>query len=400
MTASPAAPIREVLPLLHSAAVQQPPVASGSPAAKAILAALVLALFVAVAIGLYALVQVMGWSGVRTADVDDAPALEGPAPQPSPERPDVTQGPAAPAVLPEPSLPVGNRPASAVPIDPKFSERDARLSPEQAFLELWAALDSEDAATAAKFVLHRKLSAYDDAQAMLADLQAISVSDLRVEQAKRKGERAVLFVRASSSGFTDADGRALAAPAVVRMVREDQHWKLFSQMWLINSDLTEPQREALAWLDEDLGGSGKAAEARRDLAARGVTADAEALVSATVQHQVDSVDLLLAAGVSPNDRAGEASAWEHVMIGLGADPVYEHIAIAMLAAGADLGYLTPSRMGPLALAVSACQVDLVEALLQAGAKLDAKDAHGHTPLSWAEMSCPAAAPLLKKAGAR
>ncbi len=399
MTASHAAPV-EVLPLLHSAPVQQPPVASGSPAAKAILGALVVALFVAVAIGLYALVQVMGWSGVQTADVADATAPRGPARQPGPAQPDATQGPAAPADPPESSRPPGGRPVPAVPVDPTFSDRDARLSPEQAFLELRAALDSEDSATAAKFVLHQKLSGYDGTQAMLADLQAISVSNLSVEQTKRKGERAVLFVRARSSAFTDAEGEPLAAPAVVRMLREDQHWKLFSQVWLINSDTTEASRAAQAWLDEDLGGAGKAAEARRHLAARGMTADAEALVSATVQHQVDSVDLLLAAGVSPNDRAGEMSAWEHVMIGLGADPVYEHIAIAMLASGADLGYQTPTKMGPLPLAVSACRLELVEALLKAGAKSDTKDGHGFTPLRWAEMSCPAAARMLKKAGAR
>lgn len=381
--------------------MQQPASAHGGPAAKIILGVLVVALFVAVAIGLYALVQVMGLSGVRTADVGEAPA----PPARAPERPLSEPAPAATPAVPEPEQPVASepqarRPVAPVSLRPSFGERDAKLSPEQAFLELWAALESGDAPTAAKFVLTQKLPDYDDAAAMLSELQAISVSNVRVEQAKRKGERAVLFVRAGSSGFTDAEGRPLGAPAVVRMLREDQHWKLFSQLWLINSDTSEPQRQALAWLDEETGGQGKAAEARRHLAARGVNADAEALVEATVRHHVDTVDLLLAAGVSPNDRAGETSAWEHVMIGLGADPVYEHIAIAMLAAGADLGYLTPSKMGPLALAVSACHVDLVEALLKAGAKPDAKDAHGHTPLSWARMSCPGAIKPLRKAGAR
>jgi len=375
---------------------QQPAPSHGGPAAKIVLAVLVVALFGAVAIGLYALVQVMDMSGVRTADVGEAPA-----PPASVGQPLSTPAPAATSAVPEPERPVASepqasRPVAPVSLRPSFVERDAKLSPEQAFLELWAALDSGDAPTAAKFVLSQKLPDYDDAGALLSDLQAISVSNVRVEQAKRKGDRAVLFVRARSSGFTDAQGRPLPAPAVVRMLREDGHWKLFSQLWLINSDTSEPQRQALAWLDEDTGGLGKAAEARRHLAARGVSADAEALVEATVTHHVDTIDLLLAAGVSPNDRAGEMSAWEHVMIGLG-DPVTEQIAITLLAAGGDLGYLTPTKMGPLALAVSSCRLELIEALLKAGAKADAKDGHGFTPLRWAEMSCPAAVKPLKKA---
>lgn len=376
----------------------RPPVSRG-PLAKVILSGVILALLVAFATGTWALVNLVSGSGSRIVEV--AKSL---LPEPGTPAPARSEAPTPPAIVATPVPPGSPRPEPkrppAGPLRPTYTDRDAGLSPEQAFLELWAALDSGDAATAAKFVLAQKLSDYDDADAVLADLQAISASDLRVEQAKRKGDRAVLFVGARSSAFTDAEGRTLAAPAVIRMVREDRHWKLFSQLWLINSDLAEPRREALAWLEEDLAGQGKAAEARRQLAARGLTADAEALVSATVRHQVDSIDLLLAAGVSPNARAGDMSAWEHVMIGLGGEPVTEQIAITMVAAGADLGYLTPTRMGPLALAVSSCRLELVEVLLRAGAKPDAVDGHGLTPLRWAQQSCPAAVGPLKKAGAR
>ena len=130
-------------------------------------------------------------------------------------------------------------------------------------------------------------------------------------------------------------------------------------------------------------------------AARGLTADDEALRMAAAGQDVETVDLLLAAGISPNLRGeGGITAWENVLIGLHGEPAFETMAVAMVAHGADLGYRTPTKMGPLALAVSACRLRLVEALVRAGASPDEADAHGFTPRSWAKQSCPAATPLL------
>jgi hypothetical protein len=365
----------------------------GGTAARLVLAGVALLLVVAIATAIWALVRLAGSAATRLTAGD-------PAPQSAPEDPVPDATAAAPASLVATPLPLPSGPRAPAAVRPTLSDRDAGLSPEQAFLELRRALDAGDGARAAAFVLAQKLPEYGDAAALLADLEAISVTDVRVREARRKGERAVLLVDARAPGFTDAAGRPVAAPAVVRLVREDRRWKLFSQLWLINSDTTEAQREALGWLDEELGGQGSAAEARRQLAARGLTADAETLIAATARNEVETIELLLAAGVSPNARANDMSAWEHVMIALGGDPVTEKIAIRMLASGADLGYLTPTKMGPLALAVSSCRLELVEALLRAGAKPDVADGHGLTPLGWAQQSCPAAVAPLRKAGAR
>jgi len=360
----------------------------GGTAARLILAGVALVLVAAIATAVWALVRL-----ADSARIQSTAATPPPAPEPAEDAPAPLVAPPLPAQSPP------SRPGTGA-VRPAYAERDAGLSPEQAFLELRAALDEGDAARAAAFVLAQKLPEYGDGAALVSDLEAISVTDVRVRQSRRKGERAVLFVDARAPGFTDAAGRTLAAPAVVRLVREDRRWKLFSQLWLVSTDPADAQREALAWLDEDLAGQGGAADARRRLAARGLTADAEALFAATARHEVESIELLLAAGVSPNARANDMSAWEHVMIGLGGDPVTETIAIRMLEKGADLGYLTPTRMGPLALAVSACRLQLVEALLRAGAKADVADAHGLTPLRWAQQSCPAAVAPLRQAGAR
>jgi hypothetical protein len=126
--------------------------------------------------------------------------------------------------------------------------QDAR-SPEEAFRDLWAALERRDAAEAALYVPTASLQAFKTGDEVIDSFLVLSpVKDMRIARSTTTGDKAVLFARASSEDVTDEKGRPAPIDIIVRMVREDGHWKVLAQRWLVSTPPATEQRDALAWL--------------------------------------------------------------------------------------------------------------------------------------------------------
>jgi hypothetical protein len=143
---------------------------------------------------------------------------------------------------PRPSL------APALQIKPSFSPADAQRTPESAYEDMRQALQQEDGRRAAKYLPKEKLASLGSEREVLSELDALTVDSARVVQAHKRGEKAVLFVKAVSAQMTSADGSPADIDAILRFAREDGHWKLARQLWLVNSAVEQEQQEALGWL--------------------------------------------------------------------------------------------------------------------------------------------------------
>jgi hypothetical protein len=122
-------------------------------------------------------------------------------------------------------------------------------SADEAYQDLWRALEQRDATEAARYVPAARLRTLKSGDDVISSLLVLSpVKDMRVARATTSGDKAVLFVKASSQDVTDAKGRPAPIDVVVRMAREDGHWKVHFQRWLVATPPATEQREALAWL--------------------------------------------------------------------------------------------------------------------------------------------------------
>jgi len=136
----------------------------------------------------------------------------------------------------------------------RSSAREAReaqdtRSADEAYQDLWRALEQRDAVDAATYVPEAKLRSLKTGDEVINSFLVLSpVKDMHVARATTTGDKAVLFVRASSRDVTDAKGRPAPIDVIVRMTREDGHWKVHSQRWLVATPPATEQREALAWL--------------------------------------------------------------------------------------------------------------------------------------------------------
>lgn len=283
-------------------------------------------------------------------------------------------------------------PAPAVEA-PVFDAADARLSPEAALRELWAALDRGDARTAAKYLLDAKRRSLRSGDEVLAELSAVSAGGVEIVKVATAGDRAVLFATATSKGFTDAAGEYLGMDAVFRLLREGGHWKLHTQRWLVNTPPGPEQQAALAWLETPPGRD----PAAQRLDALGLTADLEHFQSAVARNELDRVRLFLEAGLDPDVRPeglfGQ-SLFALALLGLG-EGDRDDLVLLMAGAGADLDTRTPSGLTPLMQAVLACRPRVVEGLLGQGVPRGVRDGYGRTAADWARTTCPAVAPLLE-----
>ncbi len=281
---------------------------------------------------------------------------------------------------------------------PRFTAQDAGRSAEQAYLDLWSALQRDDGAAASKYVPAAKLATFETAPEVVSSFMSLSpIDELRLGKSTTSGDKAVLFANASSSAITDAKGKPSPIDVVVRMARENGYWKVISQMWLVSTPPEQEQREAMAWLQAPA-----ATGARAELEALGLRLDAEHFQSAVARADVEQVKMFLAAGMSPRTPIlhHDGSLFGLALLGMQGKQESEEIAIAMIRAGADLEEKTPTGMTPLMRAAFFCKPKVVSALLEKGARLDARDNDGRSAVAWAKMSCPDAERLLDRAGAR
>lgn len=122
-------------------------------------------------------------------------------------------------------------------------------SPDEAYRDLWAALERRDGAEASKYVPAVKLQAMKSGDDVVSSFLVLSpVKDLRVVRSTTTGDKAVLFVKASSQDITDDKGRPAPIDVVVRMALENGYWKVLSQMWLVSTPPAAEQHKALTWL--------------------------------------------------------------------------------------------------------------------------------------------------------
>ena len=148
----------------------------------------------------------------------------------------------------EPATPEPEQRQPAVPV-PQFIAHDAERLADEAYRDLWAAISRGDANVAAKYVPAAKLQDMKTRDEVIDSFLGLSpIEDVRVAKGMTSGNKAVLFVTASSPTITDARGRRSPIDVVVRMVQEDGHWKVDQQIWLVATEPAEHQATAMAWL--------------------------------------------------------------------------------------------------------------------------------------------------------
>ncbi len=202
------------------------------------------ALLVAIGVALLTSVGAILFLGYRVkSDIANRPsppvsaatlAAEVQAPPASQEAPDEEP--------PRPTL------ALSLQVKPSFGPADAQRTPESAYDDMRAALQQEDGRRAAKYLPTEKLASLGSEGEVLSELDALTVDSARVVQAHKRADKAVLFVKAVSAQMTSADGSPADIDAILRFAREDGHWKLARQLWLVNSAVEQEQQEALGWL--------------------------------------------------------------------------------------------------------------------------------------------------------
>ena len=275
---------------------------------------------------------------------------------------------------------------------PVFAADDARRTPEEALDDLLAALERGDPRTASKYLLDARRRSVQTWDEVLSELSAVSARDVKIVEVTTAGDRAVLFATATSETFTDAQNRPLDMDAVFRLQREDGHWKLHTQRWLVNTPPGPEKKTALAWLGARDAGQ---PDITRRLDALGLTADLEHFQSAVARNDIEQVRLFLEAGLDPNaqpDGLGQ-SLFGLALLGLGGE-ASDDVVLVMAGGGANLEARTPTGLTPLMQAALHCRPRVVEGLLLKGALRSARDNDGRTAADWGRMTCPAVLPLL------
>ena len=329
-----------------------------------------------------------------------------PPPTTAPRRPE-TPAPARATPVAPPTRatpPAAARPAAAGLGAPPFTAEDGRRSADDAYRDLWVALGRRDGAAASKYVPAAKLTTLKSESEVVSHFLGLPVSQVKLAKSTTSGDKAVLFAKTSSSAFTDDKGRPAPVDVVVRMARENGYWKVQSQMWLVSTPPEQEQREAMAWLKAAPARPGDTRQAAiAKLAALGLKHDAESFQSAVARADAEQVRLFLQAGMSARTRLSDgASLLSLALLGIqGDDPAKQNVAIALIQAGADVEERTPTGMTALMQAAFNCKPRVVDALLQARARVDAKDNDGRTVITYARLlGCSKLEPRLRAAGAR
>jgi hypothetical protein len=273
---------------------------------------------------------------------------------------------------------------------PQFTAADARRPPEDAYKDLWSALLRGDGTAATKYVPSAKLRTMRDEKAVVADFMGLPVSQVQVSKTQTAADKAVIFAKAKAAGHTDERGNPAPIEVVVRLFRENGYWKVLSQMWLVSTNPDRERQEAVTWL--------KSAPSEQ----LGTKLDADGFQAAIARGDVGQLRLFLQAGMPVRTRLRNGmSPLGLALVGLrGGDASTQDMAIALIRAGGDIEERTPAGLTPLMQAVIACKPRVIDALVTAHARLDARDNDGKTVLDWARTTCGSMENPLKAAGAR
>ncbi len=223
----------------------------------------------------------------------------------------------------------------------------------------------------------------------------ISMNGMEVSRVIVEGDRAIVVTQAqSASRVTDNQGNSVGAIGVAKLIYEQDGWKIFSQIWYINSP-TNPVEDSMSWLTP---GANNAAAA--ELLSLGVEYGDENCLDAISRNRSEVVKLCLNAGFNPNAPwMGQATAFDSAVsrIANGDDKSLEIIS-AMLAAGAKVDSINGGAFTPLMQASMYCKPKFAEVFINAGANVNFRNEQGLTPLRIAQ-DCPEVKELLERHGA-
>lgn len=223
----------------------------------------------------------------------------------------------------------------------------------------------------------------------------ISMNGIEVSRVIVESDRAIIVTHVQSANqVTDDKGNPLGATGIAKLIHEDNGWKIFSQVWHINPP-TDPVEEAMSWLTSNTDN-----KAASELLSLGVEyGDAECL-DAIARGRSKVVKLCLQAGFRPDTPwTGEATAFDAAVSQIAnADDDDLEIIKAMLAAGANVDSRTGGALTPLMQASMYCKPEFVEVFINAKADVNYKNESGLTPLELAQ-NCPEVQGILKQHGA-
>lgn len=143
---------------------------------------------------------------------------------------------------------------------------------------------------------------------------------------------------------------------------------------------------------------------KRRLGKLGYEFKPEAFTFAVKDTNVEAVELFLTAGMSPDTKDSQGLPvvmYASMYCQHDSPPGREAIALALIAAKANVNVKDDNDSTPLIWSIGSCGVEVIQALIDAGANVNARAKGGATPLMMAEaMSRADVVTLLKKAGAK
>ncbi len=151
-------------------------------------------------------------------------------------------------------------------------------------------------------------------------------------------------------------------------------------------------------------GKGSSSQGISELGRLGYQFTDDYFFDAIAKGDLRAVRLFLSAGMSPNVRRSGGDSVLMLAVGVcSAPPVKERnsIALALIEAKANVNFRNNIRVTPLIEAADKCEPEVIQALINAGAEVNARAAGGATALSMAEdLRKTENAKILRKAGGK
>ena len=212
-----------------------------------------------------------------------------------------------------------------------------------------------------------------------------------------KNERTVLIAKGQSELVKDHGNPALKA-LIVKMAKEDGQWKVFS-LECHHLPPANYREQALSWLDEQPVEQGQ--DLNSKLQAEGLKYGAQSCFNAIDEENALAVKRCLAIGWDPNstDSSNHRAIDTAIFSIARGSPADREILMALIDAGADINAIGVNGMTPLMMAATHCKQDIAKDLIQAKANLNIKNSDGITALEMTQ-NCPEIKSLLVYSSAR